>query len=351
MSTEDLSAVVLAGTHHWSRSSFEELAPRPLLPVALAPLISYSLRWLRRGGVRRATICTNGDTRAVKAALGDGRDLEMELEYYRDATPRGAAGCVRDAGLRAGSATLLIADGTAIPTVDPEALLGAHRASGAAATAVVHRPPSSAAPPTPGGVYVFERHVLDHVAESGFQDIKENLIPKLRRAGQRVQAHPGDGVCPQVFDAQTYLAVNEWMVQRLAQAGGAAEGMLHHPDALVEPGAKLVGPVQLGAGALVRAGATVIGPTTIGPGSTVGREALVARSVMWSRCTVSAGALVHASVLGDGAVIGPAARLFNAVHPHSAVPIAALHTSARRGPWLPPASRPAPAFDFRLARG
>ena len=162
-------------------------------------------------------------------------------------------------------------------------------------------------------------------------------------------AHPGDGFCPQVFDAQTYLAVNEWMVQRLAQAEDGA--VLRHPSAWVEPGAHLVGPVQLGAGALVRSGATVIGPTSIGPGSTVGRDALVARSVMWSRCTVGEGALVHASVLGDGAVIGPAARLFNAVHPQSPVPPAARGASPRRGPWHPPAPDPAPAFGFRLARG
>ena len=49
MRADGLSAVVLAGTHHWSGSSFERLAPRPLVPVALEPLISYSLRWLRDG--------------------------------------------------------------------------------------------------------------------------------------------------------------------------------------------------------------------------------------------------------------------------------------------------------------
>ena len=30
--------VVLAGTYHWSNSSFEDLLPRPLVPVAQAPL-------------------------------------------------------------------------------------------------------------------------------------------------------------------------------------------------------------------------------------------------------------------------------------------------------------------------
>jgi len=40
----------------------------------------------------------------------------------------------------------------------------------------------------PAGVYVFERRALEHVASTGFQDIKENLIPRLHRAGERAGA-------------------------------------------------------------------------------------------------------------------------------------------------------------------
>jgi NDP-sugar pyrophosphorylase family protein len=308
MSAEDLAAVVLAGTHHWTGSRFERLAPRPLLPVALAPLMSYSLRWLRQGGIRRATICTN--RRAVEAAFADGRELEMELGYSRDAMPRGPAGCVRDAGLRTGAGTLVVTDGTAIPTADFTELLGAHLASGAALTAVVHGEGSSS--PTPGGVYVFDRRALAHVAPSGFQDIKEDLIPRLRRAGERVAAHLSDGLCPQVVDARTYLAVNEWMLHRLAHEDG---GALVHATACVEPGARLVGPVQLGAGARVAAGATIVGPTSIGPGSTVGRDAVVSCSVVGRRCVMAEESLLHACVMGDDAVVPSWARLFNAVNP------------------------------------
>src|SRR4051794_16108897 len=115
MNADRLSAVVLAGTHHWSGSRFETLAPRPLVPVALAPLISYPLRWLRQGGIRHATICANGTTRHIAAAFGGGGGLDMELDYYEDGTPRGAAGCVRDAATGMAAETLVIADGAAIP--------------------------------------------------------------------------------------------------------------------------------------------------------------------------------------------------------------------------------------------
>jgi len=332
MTTDALTAVVLAGTHPWSGSSFERLAPRPLVPVALEPLISYSLRWLLQGGVRRATICANGTTRVIKATLGDGADLDMELSYYQDDTPRGPAGCVRDAGLRIGSQTLVVTDGTAIPTVDLAQLLASHYASGAAVTAVVHCDHSLAVPPSPGGIYVFERRALEHVGANGFQDIKENLIPRLHRAGERVVAHASEGFCPHVLNAQTYLAVNHWMLQRLAHGGESAGGVLVHPRASVDPTACLVGPVLLGPGVRVEAGATVVGPTSIGGGSVVGPGALVARSVVWSRCVVGEGSVVHGCVVGNDAVVPPAARLFNVVCPQ------------QRTTPAPPAARPRPAF-------
>jgi NDP-sugar pyrophosphorylase family protein len=346
MSADGISAVVLAGTHHWSGSSFERLAPRPLVPVALTPLISYTLRWLRSGGVRRAAICANGTSALLEAIFGDGAELGMELHYCRDDTPRGPAGCVRDAAPRAGSETLVVTGATALPTVDLADLLGAHRASGAAATAAVHRGRQPFAPPTPGGVYVFERRALAHVPESGFQDIKESLIPKLHRAGEGVAAYQSGGSGLSVVNAQTYLAVNQWMVERLAQEDGAT---LVHPSAQVERGARLVGPVQLGAGARVEAGATIVGPTSIGPGSTVGRGALVARSVVWSRCAVGEGSVVHGCVLGNEAVVPSGSRLFNAVRPQPLSPAGAPGASARGREKTARLRAPGPAFHRPLS--
>jgi NDP-sugar pyrophosphorylase family protein len=345
MAARGLSAIVLAGGHQWSGSTFEQLGPRPLVPVALTPLISYALRWLRKGGIRRATVCVNGTTRVIEATLGDGGELDIDLRYYEDRTPRGPAGCARDAGLSTGAETLVIAGGTAIPTVDFGELLVSHYASGAAMTAVVHREPHSASP-SPSGVYVFDRRVLDHIAPTGFQDIKENLIPALHRAGERVLAYESSGFCPHVLNAELYLAVNQWVLQRLAleDEGGA----LLHPRAQVDPGARLVGPVQLAADSRVEAGATVVGPTSIGAKSTVGRNALVARSVVWSRCKVGEESMVHGCVVGNDAVIAPRARLFNVVRSDDRTP----PNPPRIFPWGQPAVSPAgqPARAIRGRR-
>jgi mannose-1-phosphate guanylyltransferase len=344
MSGADVSAVVLAGTHNWSGSIFERLAPRPLVPVALEPLLSYSLRWLHDGGIRQVRICANGTTRAIESAFGDGSDLGMDLGYYEDGTPRGAAGCVRDAGVALPSSTFVVTEGAAIPTVDLADLLASHRASRAAVTAVVHRDRAVCGAPTPGGVYVFERRVLDQIGEKGFQDIKENLIPRLHRAGEHVVAYQSDGFCPHVFSAQSYLAVNEWMLERLAGEGAGGERALRHPTARVEAGARLVGPVQLGAGACVEAGATVIGPTSVAAGCRVARHALVARTALWARSAVGEGAVVHGCVVAEDAVIPAAARLFNVVRPRpaSAPGSGRAHLAASPSSVVPPAAGLAP---------
>ena len=132
---------------------------------------------------------------------------------------------------------------------------------------------------------------------------------------------------------------------RLAYEEGDAA--LRHPTAQVEPGAHLVGPVQLGPGARIEAGATVVGPASVGEGSTVGRNALLARSAVWSGCRIGEGAVVHGCVLGNGAVVAAGRRLFNAVRPLPETPAPAA-PFASRGPSAPAARRSA-AYGAQLS--
>ena len=69
------------------------------MPVAQQPLILYVLRWLGDAGIADVTVCANSSTRAVREQLANGASLDLALKYYEDHTPRGAAGCARDAAL------------------------------------------------------------------------------------------------------------------------------------------------------------------------------------------------------------------------------------------------------------
>ncbi len=315
--------VVLAGSYYWGEGAFERLLRGPLLPVAQRPLITYPLAWLRDGGVSAATICANSSTPMVEQALGHGAALGMALSYHVDTQPRGPAGCARDAAELTPASTYVLVEGAMIPSIDLAALLATHWRTGAAATTVVEvdrRRAAVGAPRrgAPGGIYVFERHVLESVPALGFQDIKQGLLERLYAAGERVHVHEMRGLSPRVLDYASYAAVSGWLIATAAQRVDFRDYVpvgdgLRHPTATVDPSARLIGPVIIGPGASVGPDAVIVGPVSIGARSTVEAGAVVARSTVWERCCVGAGALVDASLLAHAVVIAPGERLMSVV--------------------------------------
>jgi mannose-1-phosphate guanylyltransferase len=347
--------VVLAGAYPRGRSLFDSLRPRPLLPVAHAPLAAYPLRWLAECGLRRATVCANSAARYLRESLRGQPDLPPYVDFYEDWMPRGTAGCVRDVGLRTSARTFVVVDGTTIPCVDLAALLESHERRGAAVTVAAHSeggPASSPCALSPCGIYVFDRRVLDHVGARGFQDIKETLLPRLHAAGERLEVHVVPQSCPPVLDAETYLAVSHWMISRVVGEGLVRQGYrtvdeaLVHSSAQVAPDARLLGPVLLGRDVTVESGATVVGPTEIGRGTRVGRGSVVSRSVAWSHCWTGPESLVDHCLLSDGTVVAPGAALHNTLKAGRLDPRTLVRKATESAVHAPAKPIPVPTAHF-----
>ena len=330
--------IVLAGAYRSTDGTFLGSLPRPLLPVAQIPVVGYVLRWLRDADVTRATICANSGSRAIHTCVGDGTNLSMQLDYIEDATPRGPAGCARDAAAKYTADTFVVVDGTVVPDFDLRLLLAEHRASGATVTAVVHDSSGSTGTNavrsvSPAGIYAFSRAAFDAMSQPGFQDIKEHLIPALRRRHARVAAFRSPRFCPRVLNAETYLAVNHWTIERIPSCPNIVERwgpfavtgeVAAHATANVHSTARLIGPVILGEGVSVGANAVIVGPTSLGPRTQVAADALVCRSVLWSGGEVGERAFVDASVIGDGFIIPAHSAI------HGEVKMNRLKSDARR---------------------
>lgn len=331
---QGVRGVILAGTYPRGNSVFDHLRPRPLLPVALTPLVAYPLRWLWEAGVPAATVCTNAASRNVRTLLMGVRDLPLDLDFFEDGMPRGSAGCVRDATIASDADTFVVVDGTAIPCVDLAALVRTHRERQATVTVLAHgeRAHGPGEPwLVPGGVYVFSRRVFDSIPERGFQDIKEALIPHLHRKGDVVAVHTAAGACPRIFNTETYLAVNHWMVQQVTSSLTNQDTLgyrlfgetLAHTSVWVAPGARLLGPIMLGPGVVIAEGATIVGPTTIGPGCRIGAGALLSRSVLWSNSSLGDEVVLDRCLVADEVSVPPHTTLFSTLRAPATPPMPA----------------------------
>ena len=318
------AAIVLAGSYAWTGSSFDQLRARPLLPIAQSPMIVHVLRTLNKGGVADATICANGSTAAMKAYFETAPRLSIDVTFYEDRSPRGAAGCLRDAAERTDADTFIVTECAMHPDISLEALVARHRERRAAITIAVSREdrPGAAEFLNPTGLYVVDRRVLNHISAQGYQDLKENLIPQLHAAGELVDVYVSQRGSPSVLNAQSYLAANQWMVQRIARESGLladeseyrrTDEAIVHVTARIDATASLIGPVLVGPGVEIRAGAVVIGPTALGAGTVVGRNVAVSRSVIWNNAHLGDDAIVDKSIVADRATVAAGARLDGAV--------------------------------------
>ena len=306
------TGILLAGTHPWTSSAFDSLVARTLLPVAHRPIIWYGLSWLHRQGINEVAVCGTRETRLLESRLARHVPDGMTVSYHEDRLPRGAAGSARDAALATDAETFVVADGTSIPNVDLTDLLLKHHASGACVTVVVHSEARRNGNPdlrAPNGIYVFARRAFDGVSAHGFCDIKEELIPRLHAAGERIVAFEATAATPRVLDASTYMAMNEWMVEQLVRSGEGQDGYgpsgsaLVHRDALIAGGAQLVGPVLVGPGVRVMSGAVIVGPASIGREATIESGAFVSRSAVWRRSIIGENAIADQCIVADDAVI------------------------------------------------
>lgn len=325
-----VTGVVLAGERTWRHGSLESLGPRALLPVADRPLVAHAIEWLTDSTLA-TTVCTNGGAQQLRQALRT-RPNAGHVAFYDDDSPRGPSGCVADVIAGGSSELIVVVESTVIPTFDLRRLLRAHAGSGAMATLVVQPQPGG---PTedgprdiPAGVYVFNRSAFDYVPKTGYQDIKEGLLRRLYEVGEPVRVYEAREWCPRVIDSRSYLAAAQWAIRRLAHQRRSA--VLADPTARISDSAVLIGPVIIGANAVIMAGASVIGPASIGSESLVQPHAVVSRSMVWDRCTVGCGALVDQTVLVDGVTINDGVRVIETLR---ARPAPASKAAPRRIPW------------------
>jgi len=310
----DLQGIVLAGVHAWCSGILDELICWPLVPIAGRPLIAHVLDWLRSQGMRSVSLCANSDTTSLHRYLGDGKAMDLALEYYEDVMPRGPAGSVRDAVVASEAKYFVVTHGTIVPRIELDDLLRVHLESKAILTLVATRPGPGGSPDStvlqPAGIYIFSREALRHIPTTGYQDIKETLVPLLHDKGMRVATHVvhNDAV-HQVTDLNSYALVNRCLVEALCRRTGGVDEYVRKGEALVhksvriESSARLIGPVIIGPNCVIENEVIISGPTTIGDNCIVCRRGVISRSSLWSYCTIGPEALVDDCILTNDSVI------------------------------------------------
>lgn len=287
-----LTALILAAGLGTRLQPLTRDKAKPAVPVAGRPLVEHITRRLAAEGVGNLLVNLHYRPESITGVLGDGSGLGVGVRYSWENPVLGSAGGPRRAFELVSDRRLLLVNGDTLANVDLDALIAAHRHSGALVTlAVVPNP----APDRYGGVLVDRHGVV-----TGFT---------RRVAGRR----PADR-----FGRTSWHFTGVQIAEREAFAsladGQAAESigalypalMRERPGSIhafrSEAGFHDIGTLRDYLETSLALGA---GPGSTGRRATVHASARVVHSVLWDDVTVGSGAWLQRCVVMDGALVPP----------------------------------------------
>ncbi len=290
--------------------------PKPVMPLAGRPFLSFMLDWVHSHGVDEVILSCGFMSDEVKAVLGDIYD-GMRLRYVTEDEPLGTAGPVRlayDEGLL--EDRVLVLNGDVLTDIDLTAELARHERTGARATLALYpvedtssygvvptaedgqviefiEKGSGEAPTNRinAGAYVLERDAVESIPAGRAVSFEREVFPSL--TGNGLYGYDAAGYWIDIGTPERYLDAT-WDL-----LAGRVRSTLPPRD---ETGSLIY------ANCLV-AGAHVGPQSVLGRHCSVGTDARVERSVLHARVHMGADAAVIESVLAEGVRVGERARV------------------------------------------
>jgi mannose-1-phosphate guanylyltransferase len=311
-----MQALVLAGGAGTRLRPLTHTTPKPVMPLAGRPFLTFMLDWTRSHGVDEVILSCGFMSDEVKAVLGDIYD-GMRLRHVTEDEPLGTAGPVRlayDQGLL--EERLLVLNGDVLTDIDLTDELAQHERTGARATLALYPVEDTSSygvvptdeegrvtefiekgggePPTNrinAGAYVLEREMVESIPAGRAVSFELEVFPSL--VGNGLYGYDAAGYWIDIGTPERYLeATWDLLADRVHSTLPPRDetGSLVYANCLLS-------------------GAHVGPQSVLGHHCSVGTDARVERSVLHERVHVGADAAVVESVLADGVRVGERARI------------------------------------------
>jgi len=328
MSTDEVTAVILAAGEGRRLEPLTNRRPKPMVPVANRPLLEYVVEAVAAAGIDRVVLVVGYKQERIRNHFGDGDDWDVTIEYVEQATQLGTGHAVLQAEpVVDGPFVVLngdrIVDAAAVSTVcdrlrDGDAPLvtvtavetprdyGVVQLDGDRVTEVNEKPEGPVdTNRINAGVYGFTPEIFDAIRATnatGELAITTTLNDLAER--DRVTGVGYDGRWLDVSNLWDVLSVNAALVHDSDHARDApATGQRVGDAVTVADDVVLAGNVRIGPNA------TLSGASAIGSNVTVAANAVVENSVVLPDAVIGPGAVVRDAVVAGNARIGPNATV------------------------------------------
>ena len=352
----NVDAVVLVGGKGTRLRPLTLSAPKPMLPTAGVPFLSHLLSRIRAAGITHVVLGTSYRAEVFERYFGDGSALGLDLEYVIEEQPLDTAGAIRNVYDRLRAEDVIVFNGDVLSGADLGALVDTHREARADVTLHLQRVadpsrfgsvPTGADgrvleflektpnPPTDqinAGCYAFAREVIGRIPAGRPVSVERETFPGLLAEGAHIHGFVDKSYWLDVGTPEAYVRGSADLVRGIAPTSalpGAGGECLLLDTASVAADAGIGGGSTVGEHARVEPGALVHGSVLL-DGASVGERAEVRDSVLGVGARVGAGTVLRGVVLADGASVGAGCELLDGarIWPDVALPDGSVRFSS-----------------------
>jgi NDP-sugar pyrophosphorylase family protein len=198
-----MQALILAGGLGTRLHSLLGDWPKPMAPIADRPFLEYLLLQLKKYGITEVILCVGHKGELIQEYFHQGERWGLNIHYSYERELRGTAGALKLAQEFIQGENFLVMNGDSFVDLDLNVLIGYHRIKKALATVALVKVPNierygaveideagkivrfveKGQTKSPGlingGIYVFQREVLELIPEGRPVSLEHEVFPKL----------------------------------------------------------------------------------------------------------------------------------------------------------------------------
>lgn len=335
-----VKAIIMAGGEGTRLRPLTCIRAKPMVPVINKPAIEHTIRLLKLHGITDITLSIYTLPENFQNYFGDGSELGVNINYSVEEKPLGTAGGVRQAlGDFMGTAIILSGDG--IIDFNISDILSYHNEKKSALTIVlkkVHTPtdygivitgpegkiekfvekPSWSEVFTDTvntGIYVIEpSQILKSIPPDEKFDFSLDLFPILKLKEIPMYGFITEDYWCDVGNLSMYSNVHKDILDGKVKIEIPGKKIAHDiwvgKDVVIDPDAKIHGPLIIGNFSRIKKGAEVSEYTVIGDNCLIEEDSIVKKSIIYHNTVIGKKCELRGAIVGKRCVLGEGVSIY-----------------------------------------
>lgn len=313
--------------------------PKPMVPIFDRPVMEYTLKLLKKHYIYDVGVTLAYLPQVIMDYFGEGKDYELNIQYFIEKTALGTGGSVRNTGDFL-DGTFIVISGDSLTDLDLGKAVEFHKNKKSRATLVLKREPVPIEygviitdsdgrivrfleKPSWGevfsdtvntGIYILEPEVLKYYKEGENFDFSKDLFPKLLEDDVPIYGYITEDYWCDIGDLssyrQTHFDVLDSKLKLNLEATEIRRGIWVGRGTFISHNARLVSPVYIGSGSIIDDGALIDSYSVISKNCRIGERSKIKRSIIWKNGEIGECSGISGAVLCSNAIIKNRVNIF-----------------------------------------